>query len=235
MLPTAAAFCVWFEAVHRRHAGPQHVVDHVLGDAPNTLAVDAEGRARPLAEAVAEWAGAGVRATLALPRPGDPVGLAGPAGFNQAALDAGEAVVVSGGTGLVPYLDARVLVWSEHPAEPATVPDVREAGQQLRTVLLETTRRLVDLDVASWQPEIPDLLMNLRHGAGARTPRHWDPRRLETLERAQLCLEVVDLALDGHGGAVSAHEMAERRAALRDLDRAARRALVAACSDSLEP
>jgi hypothetical protein len=45
--------------------------------------------------------------------------------------------------------------------------------------------------------------------------------------------DYVELALTGHGGAVSAHEMEQRRSALRDLDGAARRAFVAVCSDSL--
>ena len=58
---------------------------------------------------------------------------------------------------------------------------------------------------------------------------------LETLERALRCGDIVALARLDDGGAVSAREMAERRACLRDLDRAARRALVAVCSDSLEP
>ena len=45
-----------------------------------------------------------------------------------------------------------------------------------------------------------------------------------------LCLEIVELARPGDGGAVTAYEMDQRRAALGDLDRAARRALVGACS-----
>jgi hypothetical protein len=43
-----------------------------------------------------------------------------------------------------------------------------------------------------------------------------------------LCLDIVELARADEGGAVSAHEMDRRRAALDDLDRAARRALVGA-------
>ena len=92
------------------------------------------------------------------------------------------------------------------------------------------TRRLVDLDVAAWQPEIPDLLLNLRHRPPLPLPPGYDARRVETAERAVLCLDIVDLARAGDGGAVSAYEMEQRRAALDDLDRAARRALVGACS-----
>ena len=89
--------------------------------------------------------------------------------------------------------------------------DERETAIELRTTLAEVTRRLVDLDVASWQPEIPDLLMNLRHRPPLPLPPGYDARRVETVERAVLCLEIVELARAGEGGAVSAYEMDQRR------------------------
>ena len=46
---------------------------------------------------------------------------------------------------------------------------------------------------------------------------------------------IVELALADDGGAVSAYEIEPRRAALRPLDQAARRALVAACSPEAWP
>ena len=84
--------------------------------------------------------------------------------------------------------------------------------------------------MAAWQPEIPDLLLDLRHRAPLPLPPGYDARRVETTERAVLCLDIVELARVGDGGAVSAYEMDRRRVALDDLDRAARRALVGACS-----
>jgi len=45
----------------------------------------------------------------------------------------------------------------------------------------------------------------------------------------------VELALDDDGAAVSAYEIATRRDALRPLEQAARRALVAACSPEVWP
>ena len=47
-------------------------------------------------------------------------------------------------------------------------------------------------------------------------------------------LEVVALARAGEGGAVSSYEIERRRSALGDLDRAARRALVGACSGRVD-
>ena len=48
-------------------------------------------------------------------------------------------------------------------------------------------------------------------------------------------MTIVDLALEDDGGAISAHEIELRREALRPLDRAGRRALVAACSPEVWP
>ncbi|HET9501765.1 MAG TPA: hypothetical protein VFO98_16050 [Marmoricola sp.] len=231
-LSPAVLLSIWFDALRAGSERVEGLVERVRGEAPNTIVVSGSGTVQSLGEVVADWAASGARMRLALPVPGDPVGLGGPAGFNQAALDAGEAVVVAG-AGLVPGEDARTLVWHSHPAEPAPYVDARESARGLRMALLETTRTLVGLDVASWQPEIPDLLMNLRHRPRPMLPQHWDGARAETLDRALLCREVVALALEDQGGAVSAYEMGVRRDALRDLDRAARRALVAVCSDSL--
>ena len=131
---------------------------------------------------------------------------------------------------LVPELDARSVVWRAHAAAPAPYVDERESASELRLALATVTQRLVDLDVASWSPEVPDLLMNLRHRPALPLPPVLDPRRRETLERAALCLDVVDAARADEGGALSTHEVVRRRAALADLDRAARRAVVGACT-----
>ena len=173
-------------------------------------------------------------ASLALPVAGDLLGLRGPGEFNTLAVDAGEAIVLDGiHLGLVPGLDARTVVWRARPAEPVPVLDRAEEGRQLRQALVTTTAELTRLDVASWQPEIPDLLMNVRHRPDLPLPPGTGPRAAEDLERAALCLEIVDLALRDEGGAASAYEMTERRRCLTDLDRAARRVAVAVCSDSL--
>jgi hypothetical protein len=95
---------------------------------------------------------------------------------------------------------------------------------------METTQRLVALDVARWRPEIADVLSDLRHDGAAPLPPHLGPRRVETVDRAMLCREVVGLAVEHEGGAVTAAEIEARRQALAPLDRAARHALVAACS-----
>ncbi|MET0839643.1 MAG: hypothetical protein ABWY19_12725 [Marmoricola sp.] len=238
-LPISAVLATWLDAVRSGRAGPDDLADAVRGSDPRHLVVGLPARqsvgqsAQVEAETVIDLhelpqAALG-RVSLALPAPGDPVGLGGPPELNFAAIEAGEAVVV-GSVGLVPEVDARTVVWRAHPADPVPWVDERETAIELRTTLIGVTRSLVDLDVASWQPEIPDLLMNLRNRPPLPLPPGTDARRVETIERASLCLEIVDLAASDDGGAVTAYEMQRRRAALGDLGRAARRALVGACS-----
>lgn len=232
--PPSLTLSVWLEAAHQGRTSPADVARRVQDEAPNALVVLPDGAVHPLLDAVEVWVSEGIRGRLAMPVPGDLLGLGGPAGFNQAAVDAGEALLLPLlGIGLVPGEDARTQVWQGHPASAAPYVDAGEASRQLRAVLVETTRRLVDLDVARWQPEIPDLLLNMQHAPPAPLPRTWDLRRRETVERALLCREIVRLALEDEGGAVTAYEMDRRRDALRDLDAASRRALVASGSDSL--
>jgi len=240
-LPASALLCAWLGAVREGHAGPDDLEDAVRGHDPRHLVVGLRAslpaggavatmhpdqdlmELRELPRVLPE------PPRLALPAPGDLLGLGGPPALNFAALEAGEAVVC-GPVALVPELDARTVVWRAHDAGPVTYVDERETALELRSTLTEVTRQLVDLDVASWQPEIPDLLMNLRQRPRLPLPPGLDPRRIETVDRAVLCLEIVGLALADEGGAVSAYEVSRRREVLRDLDRAARRALVGACS-----
>jgi hypothetical protein len=226
-LPVSAVLATWLDAVRAGDTGPAELAAAVRGDDPRHLVAGLPGHdVLDLLELPAVLTGP---ISLALPVPGDPLGLAGPTAFNHAALAAGEAVL-AGDVGLVPELDARTVVWQAHPADRPAWVDERETAGELRVTLAAVTRRLVDLDVAAWQPDIPDLLMNLRHRPQLPLPPGYDARRVETVERAVLCLDILDLALAGEGGAVSTYEMDRRRAALADLGRAARRALVGACS-----
>lgn len=237
-LPLSATLALWLDAVRAGHTGPDELADAVRGEDPRHLVVGARGENGEAGASgdvadVLELVALPVTLTgplsLALPAPGDPVGLGGPASTNRAALEAGEAVLC-GPVALVPEDDARTVVWRALPAGRAPYVDERETARDLRLALAEVTTRLVALDVASWGPEVPDLLMNLRHRAPLPLPPGVDDRRRETLERAVLCLEIVHLASGDDGGSVTALEADARRAALADLDRAARHALVGACT-----
>jgi hypothetical protein len=89
---------------------------------------------------------------------------------------------------------------------------------------------LADLDVARWRPEVADELMALRRTDDLEVPDGTSPRAQRMVALATRCRRIVALALADDGGAVTAAEADRRRDALRPLDRAARRALVAACS-----
>ncbi len=226
-LPSSAVLATWLEAARIGQVSPEELADAVRGDDPRHLVVGLpEQDVLELYELPAVVTG---RVSLAMPAPGDLVGLGGPASFNVAATDAGEAVV-AGAFGLVPEVDARTVVWRAYQAERVPWVDDRETAMELKLALADVTRRLVDLDVAAWQPDIPDLLLNLRHRIPLPLPPGYDARRAETVERAVLCLDILELARPDDGGAVSAYEMQQRRAALDDLGRATRRALVGACS-----
>lgn len=173
-------------------------------------------------------------AGLALAREGELVGLGGPAAFNHAVIEAGEGLVV-GAYGLVPAWVDGSVEWEVHPAQPRQVPGLREATQDLRETLLATANGLAELDVARWNPDVADALSNLRHLPALEPPSGTPPECAQLAARGVQAIEVVELALRDDGGAVSAHEIEQRRALLAPLATAGRRALVAACSPEVWP
>ncbi len=187
---------------------------------------------------------------VALPAPGHPLGLSGPPEFNARALAAEEAVVGFGAPyGLVPEVyeagpdgDVHVeVVWHCLPvreAPPADVPSLGEAERELAEALREATEVLSRLDVAGSGPVAEAALDAYR--ARAERGREllapgYPPRAVRVLELAQRVGLLISLAYEnGHGGAVSASEMAARGQALRPVERTARRAQVAAYNAYVE-
>ncbi len=234
-LPVSARLAWWGTAWLRGHVGPDDLVDAVIGDDVTHVVVGAADTG--LVAAVAGLRQAGATALgAAFPAEGDLVGLGGPVAFNDAALDVGEAVVAVGAeVGLVPSRVGPTVEWSLLPARRRQLPDVGEADRDLRAVLLSTADHLARLDVARWRPEVADRLMNLRHRAPLSGPPGVPARCVELAARGLQALEIADLALEDEGGALSAHEMEQRRGALTPLARSGRRALVAACSPEVWP
>lgn len=232
-LPDSARFVLWFAAWRDGAVSLDEARDAVVaGDAAHDVTGLGGDEPVPLILALGVLVGRGATgAGLALPVPGDPLGLAGPAAFNAEALDAEEAVLLPGaGLGLVPRRAGAGVVWEALPAETRRqVPDPAEADTGLRTALLRATEELARLDVARWRPEVADELMALRRSQELPAPPGTSPRALRMIGLATRCRTVVDLALVDDGGAVTALEAERRRAALLPLDHAARRALVAAC------
>lgn len=239
LLPPSARLAWWGTSWLSGHVVTDFLVDAVLdGDATHAVAglPGADGT-ETLVGALARLRALGATGFgAAFPAEGDPVGLGGPPAFNADALEAAEAVVVGGtGLGLVPHRTGAAIVWTVHAAERRQLPDVGEADRELRAALLTSAESLARLDVARWRPEVADQLMNLRHRPPVTAPPGVPVRCVDLAGRGLQATGIVDLALEDEGGAVTAYEMEERRAALVPLARAGRRALVAAFSPEVWP
>ncbi len=148
-------------------------------------------------------------------------------------------------------------------APPADVPSLGEAERELAEALREATEVLSRLDVAASGPGAETAIdayrarvdgaarggpqafgsggASLRGGGRATGGRGrevlapgYPPRAVRVLELAQRVGLLISVAYEkGHGGAVSASEMAARASALRPVERTARRAQVAAYNSVL--
>lgn len=237
VLPLCGRLAWWGTAWLRGHVVADLVVDAVLADDATHVVAGLPGTDGPvsLVRALGELRVAGVEGIgLALPEPGDPVGLGGPAEFSAAALVAGEAVV-AGGFGLVPLRVGAAVEWTAYAAERRQLTDVGEADRALRRSLQDAAETLADLEVARWRPEAADALMNLHHPPPLRPPPGTPGRCVELAARSLQARAIVALALEDDGGAVSSAEAGQRRSALQPLAAAARRGLVAACSPEVWP
>ena len=142
---------------------------------------------------------------LALPAPGSLAPLRGPAEFNLAALEQGEAVVAStAGLGMVPIRIGQAVQWRVFAADRPRAPSSPwEAERALNEVVIEAAATMSRLDVAAgtW-PEPPETLP-LAPG--------YSSRRRATVLRAAWLLAACDAALQHDGASISSFE-ANRRA-----------------------
>ncbi|MCG2800415.1 MAG: hypothetical protein L6367_18005 [Cellulomonas sp.] len=223
------------------------VVRCVQGDdEPHT--VQAEGRSQPLGDYLAPYLSQGGHLSvsdtaLVLPVPGDPAAL-GPAVAAQA-IEAGEAVLLRGPDGcraLVPLIrrfgselePGHVVTWMATPvldwrrAVVAAIGGPDEADRALAHGLAEATAALVQLDVARWSP-LSDEVEAVRDAAlpVELLPPRMPGSRLRMLATAARVRAIVRLAGTDRTASPSVFVADQRSAALRETDRAARRALAA--------
>lgn len=234
-LPRSAALALWFTGWVEGRVSLDDARDAVVGAdaAHHVTGLGDDPEALPLIVALGRLRGLGAHgAGLALPLPGDPLGLAGPVPFNTAALEAEEAVVLVGvDAGLVPHVAGAGVTWVVHEASALRqVPDPAEADRALRQALLEAANALAELDVARWRPEVADELVSLRATSDIALPPGVEGRAVRLASLAARCRRIVAMALEDDGAALTAAEADRRRRALTPLDHAARRGLVAACS-----
>lgn len=238
-LPAAARFALWFSAWAAGAVSLDAARDGIVADdvAHDVVGLPDQEHPVPLILALGLLrTEGGTSAGLALPVPGDLLGLAGPADFNGEVVDVGEGVLVRGsGLGLVPHRTGGAVQWRCHQAvtEPQ-VPDPSEADGALRRALVDTADRLAALDVGRWRPEVADELTALRRPVDLQLPPGMGDRAVRLAGLATRCRTVVELALEDDGGSVTAAEADARTESLRPLDRAARRGLVAACAYPFE-
>jgi hypothetical protein len=161
---------------------------------------------------------------LALPVPGSLAPLRGPAPFNLAALDQGEAVVAcTAGVGLVPIRVGRAIQWRIFAAEEPLAPSSpHEAERALNEVVIEAAATLSRLDVAAGAR--PTLASGVMLAPGYST------RQQATAERAARLLAACEAALLDDGASITSFEAERRAAELRRVRAKAGEALGSAVS-----
>ncbi|MEW9554743.1 hypothetical protein [Nonomuraea sp. NPDC050783] len=229
--PVCPSLVAWGNAWLAGHVGLDEAADHV--EAVGGPAVAGEV---PLRTYLANLRASGLRELrLALPAPGDPLGLSGPASFNAAAVDTGQAAIAvldDHNLGLVPAPDRRGSSYvgvrlDVHEAGPVRhdLPSLAEAERELSDAMRAATEALSSVaGPAQARPSLGERGGELAPGYPARA------HRVSTL--ATRLAAVLRLA-DDRG--LTAGQVAARAHALRDLDRAVRRAVVAAHHAIFEP
>ncbi|WP_155338456.1 hypothetical protein [Acrocarpospora corrugata] len=248
--PISATLVAWGNAWLTGHVGLDEAVDRVERAAgPQLVAVplDASPATEPLVPPpvvsasvvelsdvplrgfLAELRGEGLTSfRLALPAPGDPLGLCGPPEFTRAAVAAEQAaiaVLAGRRLGLVPAEDRRGssyagVRWATLPATAADadVPQLAEAERALMLTMRSATDALVGIDGPT--QGFPSL-----DGADdALAPGY--PGRAHRLGALAARLALALRLADERG--LTSVQLTTRSEALRDLDRAVRRARIAA-------
>ncbi|MFF1647138.1 hypothetical protein [Streptomyces sp. NPDC058240] len=251
--PRSGLLAAWGNALLAGLVSPDEAALAIVGEDAVHRVEGLPGEAGPvgLTLALGRLRGLGVTGfRVALPAPGHPLGLSGPPEFNARALEAEEAVVAFGAPyGLVPEVreaglegDLHVeVVWRCLPvreAPPADVPSLSEAERELAEGLRDATAMLSRLDVAGSGPvaeaAVDAYRARAERGREVLAPGY-PPRAVRVLELAQRVGLLISVAYEnGHGGAVSASEIAARGEVLRPVERVARRAQVAAYNAYVE-
>jgi hypothetical protein len=242
-MPRSARLAVWASSWLGGQVTLEELVARVQGDDEPHLvtALPVAAGSGSLRDVLRLLRKDGARAMrVALPRPGDPDGLAGPPSLNIEAVDAGEAVLCVGApVALVPTVltfgppgdQGHQVNWNWHAANPPPPrPSLAEVDNALSTEIIAAGSTLTQLDVAAWQPAAGRLLDDLRDARAAEPLPRPFPRAAQALAaKSMRVLAVVDLALTGDGLALTAASAHTRHAALLPLERAARHGLAAAC------
>jgi hypothetical protein len=242
-MPRSVLLASWASAWLADAADLDDVVKHVRGaDEPHGVTGMGSQTSASLNEALLALRSGGATAMrVALPRPGDPGDLPGPAELTDAAVAAGEVALAVGiPYALVPRIEpfgppgdqGHFVTWEWWDADPLTpAAGLDDSDRELRQTLLAASDQLAQLDVPSWRPEVAQLLADLRSGASAAPlPRPFPGKAQQVAARSARIMAIAQYALADDGGAVTGAAADARRAAISDLDAAARHALCSAAS-----
>lgn len=222
-------------------------------DEPHQLRgeLPAELTAPSLAALFQLWSGRVTAVGALFPGPGDAMGA--PPQISAEAIEAEECVLVTVrsdargdvehwalapdvepfGSALEPGFHVtwdlvRIEAWENRAL--GTVGSLGDAERQLQRGLSEATQALMELDVSRWRDAAGESIAALREVVDLRPylPPSLDPRRSQVFQSAARLRAIVDLATEDDGGAVNLWQADQRSTALREIDRAARRAMSAA-------
>jgi hypothetical protein len=251
----SATFAVWTSAWLNGAAASDDVLDALLawGEAHDVVAADAPAAeafelplafnraATPVQLLMALRSQGAKSMRLVLPVPGDVRGLGGGGPFTEAALRAGDAVVLPElGFGLVPEPVAEGLVrWTVFSLVPLAAPPeyvaLGEAEHGLTDAIRASAGALQTLNVASDRPGVrAELSAHLRSRPDVDWPAGTPGRSLRVLQRAEEISAILVIAeTDDPGGALSASASNLRAQALRPLSDAVRIARCAAVNEAV--
>jgi hypothetical protein len=236
----SAPLVAWGNAWLAGHVGLDEAVDRIERITGPAVVRPAAAQASelPLRRFLAECRGAGLHTLrLALPVPGDPLGLTGPPDYNGAAIEAGQAVtavLADHCVGLVPAADRRGssytgVRWTAMDAEtrPPDLPSLAEAEHMLTLAMRLAADALQAVDGPRQarrgdRPQAVD---------GALAPGY--PARAHRV--AALAARLAAALGDAGELGLTAAQRTAGTEALRELDRAVRRAQIAAHHAMAEP
>jgi hypothetical protein len=246
----SARLVAWSNAVALGLASPDLAAAEVVGSDPphRVVGLGPDPVSMPVLLAMVRRSGRAT-ARLALPVPGDPVGLPATDPVLVPAIEAGEVAVLPDvtsppadaddalatvGWGLVPTVDETGVRWSAYRTAGSTPTNgansLGDADQGLAQSLREATAVLDRLDAATWTDQDADDVAALRSGRldGDGLAPGYPDRAAAVLVRARRLRTIVRLASRDDGGTLTASAAVQRVAALAPLDRAARHAEMAA-------
>ena len=247
-----ARLAAWGTAVLRNRVGIDDALDVIVGDDELVTIsyLPGDNETASLSWGLGQLRQLAVSGLVFVPAaPGDVSRLPGPREFNAAAVQAGGAVVTADGAplGLIPLVETRgpdddsvtTVEWRAHYVAGFASPpndSLSESERQLIESMHQALTDLAALDVARWRDEVTDLLKDWRRAAALESlPPGIPERAARIIDRCDRIGELLSLAADDDGAAITAAQAARRSASLLPLARAVNSASATAWNYGMSP